>query len=130
MKNVSVTRYTNQQVPEGLLEGTGQQPDAQYRDSSGTAGDHSLLNKCFECKLWQPFMSEPIIDKAELLYRNGSAASSLINSSNREIYVYSLLGHTPESGIPKANEYSLTAQQLLDPFTDQLQLPDICNKHV
>lgn len=63
-------------------------------------------------------------------FRTASAASSLINSSNPETFVYSLLGHTPESGIPKANEYSLTAHQLLHPFTVQLQLPDISNKHV
>ena len=128
-QDISVSRFTVQQAPEGLIYGSGQEPSTSYSDKSGTATDQHTLNTHYSRQGFMPYCSEAITEKAELVFRNVAGAAFFQDSAAVQSYIYTLLGHTAASGLVEKDQYGLTAEALLRPFLVALQLPNSQNKH-
>lgn len=127
-RDVVIPRFTVQHMPEVLVHGS--MPFSAFSDLSGTARDSKVVVGLLDSRGFKDFMSDTIRERVELVPRMGSAAAFFCDSTEQQTYVYWLLAHTSPSGAISAAHYNLSAADLLNPFTDRLQLPNASNKHV
>ena len=125
---VSVTWFTVQNIPEGLISGSA--PVSAYQDASGIGRDSCTLRSYFKLRCFDDFFSHSIHEVVKLVLRMEAAAAFFQNTDEEQTYIYALLAHTAMSGAVYAHHIKLSAQDLIQPFVEKMQQPAASNKHL